>query len=326
MIDLKCKICENKFLSKNALAGHIGAKHRISVENYYIIYYLDNKSPKCFMCDKRPRFNKGKYTFQNFCTEHANEARRKWSKENVNMDFGWRKGLTKENNLSIAKHSVSVSGSKNPFFGKHHTAETISKISENNKQEIVKSMIISRLGISNNKIFARKCIVKEVDSKESKEFFERTHIAGNAASKITFGLYYDNRLVSAISLRRPIMSKKYENTIEMARFSSELGANIVGGFSKLLTTIIKWSKDNKYENILTYADMRFGTGNTYSKTGFELVGESVIDYWYTNGKERFNRFKFRAQKHNNLTEQQVASQNEVFKIYGCGSKLFVLKI
>ena len=126
-----CKICNSELKSRNALAGHIGTKHKISIETYFITYIMTEPRPLCPICNKETRFNKGIYTFQEYCIEHANEARKKWTKENSKMDFGWRKGLTKETHEGIKRQSEYMIGENNPFYGKHHSEETKKKIKQN---------------------------------------------------------------------------------------------------------------------------------------------------------------------------------------------------
>lgn len=194
-----------------------------------------------------------------------------------------------------------------------------------NKQDLIKSMLLSRLGLSPYKVDARNCVSKEIKDKQIiKDFFNRTHISGHTAFNIAFGLYNksDDTLVAAISCRRPFLRKKYGNTVlEIARFSSELEHNVRGAFGKLLKSCIDWAERNDYCKIISYCDLRFGTGNVYEKTGFTMVKENTgTNYWYSNGRERFNRFKFRALK--NKTENEVAKENGVFRVYGCGNALY----
>ena len=68
------------------------------------------------------------------------------------------------------------------------------------RQEIVKSIIKPKLGIYQQRIFAIKCIVKELNNKEYKEFLELNHIQGYVAAKIKLGLFYNNELVSCIGI------------------------------------------------------------------------------------------------------------------------------
>lgn len=200
------------------------------------------------------------------------------------------------------------------------------------KRTICESMIISRLKQSTNKIAARKCTVSVVDKALAREFFDKSHIAGNTPCGTVFGLFYESRLVSALGLRNPVQ-KKYDlgkdgsvaqKTIEIGRFASEPFSNVMGGFSKLLSHAKEWALGQGYTQILTYADLRFGVGNTYMKAGFQQLGPSPLDYWYSDGHKRMFRFKFRAQ--NGLTEKEYAQSCNVFRVYGCGSMKFLLAL
>jgi len=55
-----------------------------------------------------------------------------------------------------------------------------------------------------------------------------------------------------------------------------------------------------------------------------LEKETGPDYWYSDGRKRFDRFKFRAS--NGKSEKIIASENNVFKIWGCGSNIFIKNI
>lgn len=195
-----------------------------------------------------------------------------------------------------------------------------------NKREIIESMLFHRLGITSTKIYARNCTVREIDKSAAKEFFDRTHISGNVNCKVVFGLFHNEELVSCISLREPIQ-RKYKGNIEIARFSSELNTSVVGGFGKLLKKVAEWCQANDFSGIMTYADLRFGTGNVYEQNGFELIGDTKktgLNYWYTNWKERLNRSKYRAKE--GISEQQIAEKAGVYKIFGCGSRIFLLTL
>lgn len=194
------------------------------------------------------------------------------------------------------------------------------------KKEIIKSMISHRLQLS-KKIGARKLKVKQIQIDEAKSFFENTHISGFVGAQLYLALVNENNEIQcAISFRKPIQKIYGNNTIEIARFSNQLNTSVQGGFQKLLKASIRILKNKGFDKILTYADLRFGTGSVYLKSGFKLLGQTSIDYWYTNGTKRENRFKYRADKENLLTEKQVTINNNVKKIYGCGSNIYLLDI
>ncbi len=192
------------------------------------------------------------------------------------------------------------------------------------KQDIVKSMLSHAFGVTQRKLFARKCSIAEVSTRDAKHFFESTHISGGGRSKSAFGLFYDGKLVSCLSLGVPIKNKRYSNCIEIVRFANQLNTHVVGGFSKLLAAAKRWSLENGFENILSYADLRFGDGNVYRKNGFEYLGDTDVNYWYTDGLNRYSRQSFRAR--DGKTERQIAEESGVFKIYGCGHAIFMLNI
>ena len=59
-------------------------------------------------------------------------------------------------------------------------------------------MIKNKLGL-NTKIYARKCLVKEVSSQEARKFLEYNHLQGYANSKVRLGLYYNEELISLMT-------------------------------------------------------------------------------------------------------------------------------
>lgn len=189
------------------------------------------------------------------------------------------------------------------------------------KQDLVKSMIEYRLGLVSNSISASKCklILQKADS-----FFADNHISGNTRSIVTFTMVYNNSICAALALRKPFHQKKYIDTIEISRFAVLKHFKVPGAFSRLLKVAKIWSRENNYAKILSYADLRFGVGNVYAKNGFTLIGHTEPDFWWTNGRQRFNRFKFRAG--GGKSEKQIAEENGVYRVYGCGSNIYVLDL
>jgi hypothetical protein len=229
--------------------------------------------------------------------------------------------------------SVYISPLTKLFAGKKYTIKDIKDKNSNTliffsdewylNRDIAISMIENKLKQSVSKIHARKTKIVELTHKESKDFFEKNHISGDAKNIYSFGLIINGEIVSAISFRNSFI-EKYKNKIEIARFASKLNTNVVGGFSKLLKHSISFLRERKYDSILTYADLRFGGGNVYSINGFSFVGKTKLDYHYTNGYKRENRFSYRAKP--GIPEKDVASAAGVYKIHGCGSNIYELKL
>ena len=200
------------------------------------------------------------------------------------------------------------------------------------KKDIVKSKIKSILGKTENKIYARKCSVREIDSKTLKDFLEHNHLQGNANSKYRYGLYYNEELVSVMSfghLRKNLGSKKTENTYELLRFCNKLNTTVVGGASKLLKHFIK---NINPKCIISYADRRWSDGNLYTKLGFTHIRNSKPNYYYIVGHKRENRFKYRKDVlvkegfDPDKSEKEIMKERGFLRIYDCGSMVFRLDL
>jgi len=185
------------------------------------------------------------------------------------------------------------------------------------KSDICKSMIKNRLGIC-SKIWARKCKIVDLDKKEFDRFMNKNHISGSVNSSIRLGLVYDEEIVTAIGFRKP-RQKKWKDYYEISRFASLQNHVVVGGLSKLIKTFL--SRFNV--KIMTYADRRFGEGLGYEKAGFKLIGNTGIDYWYSDGIQRFDRFIVKADKE--LSEREKAAMMSLYKVWGCGSNIWILE-
>ncbi len=185
------------------------------------------------------------------------------------------------------------------------------------KKDICMSMIKNRIGLC-DRIWARKCEVKEIDKKEFDLFMNKCHISGSVNSSVRLGLYYKESLVSAIGFRKP-RQKKWNKYWEISRFACDLNKVVVGGLSKLIKHFIR---NNKNSKIMTYADRRFGEGLGYKKVGFKLVGDSGIDYWYSDGINRYDRFIVKSD--GILSEREKAAEMKLYKVWGCGSNIWVL--
>ncbi len=191
-----------------------------------------------------------------------------------------------------------------------------------NKQEIVKSIIKSRLNKFDRIIYARKCIVKIPTTEEERNFLNDNHIQGFVPSKHCVGLYYEDELVSLMSFGYSRFNKNYE--WELLRFVNKLNTKIIGGASKL------FSNSGINYNIISYCDRRYFTGEIYKVLGFNLIGKSKPNYYYVKDNNRYSRIKF--QKHKlkdllenfdeELTENENMYRNGYNKIYDCGMLVF----
>ena len=191
------------------------------------------------------------------------------------------------------------------------------------KKDIVKSMIANILGCTFNTIYARKCYIKEITSRECSEFLINNHIQGNCLGKIRIGLFYNDNLVSVMLLghaRHFAGSGKQQ--WELLRMCSKLNYKVVGGASKMFKYFLNTYKP---QEVITFADKRWSTGNVYNKLGFMLYNESKPNYYYVIGDKRFYRYNFRKsilkQKYgcpDDMTEREFCKSQKWYRIYDCG--------
>ncbi len=193
------------------------------------------------------------------------------------------------------------------------------------RAEVVRSSLSHALGLTARKLDARKCSIVEVDAKRRKEFFDACHLDGDARASWAWGLEFDGELVACISVRRPL-HKKHSNKLEVCRYTNALNTSVRGGLGRLVRMAEKQCKQQGIECLLSYVDTRFGKGGSYATVGFELQGSTSNRFWWTDGRNRIDRFKIRADKTMGLTEQQVAEQHGVTKIWGCPNLVYVKRI
>jgi hypothetical protein len=195
------------------------------------------------------------------------------------------------------------------------------------KPDVVKNTIKNRLGINNEKIAARKCVVKQIKSKDTKELLEKYHIQGYTPASVCLGLYYNQELIAVMTFSKArIAIGKNKSGYELVRFASKV--RVVGGAGKLLSYFLK---NFGNEKIFSYSNNEWSNGDLYRSLGFDLAKEIPPSYWYLKPREEklFHRFNFSKQKlikmgyDGNLTERQITRQMGLMKIWDCGKKLWV---
>ena len=194
--------------------------------------------------------------------------------------------------------------------------------------EIVKSILLNRLGIPAKKIYGRKCKVKSLNNKTTADFLNTYHLQGSTGASIKYGLYYDDELLSVMTFSKSRYSKKYD--YEVVRYSTNGEFIVVGGAEKLFNYFVKNNlKEN--ESIISYCDIRYFTGKIYERMGFDFSHNSYPNYHYIKNNKLYSRILF--QKHklqnillifdSNLTERENMIQNGYDRIWDCGNKVFI---
>lgn len=196
------------------------------------------------------------------------------------------------------------------------------------KKDIVKSMIKSRLGLS-EKIYARECDIRTVKKSEAREFLKDNHIQGATGSSVDIGLYHNDVLVMLMTFGPPRFNKNY--SWELVRLASLKDTNIVGGASRLFKHFVE-SYDIE-NGVICYSDRRFGEGGVYQNLGFEFERSTGPGYYWTDGNAVWSRTRFQKNKlkgllkvfDENLSEAENMFANKYRRLWDCGSNVFVYK-
>ena len=195
-----------------------------------------------------------------------------------------------------------------------------------NKEDIVKSQIKTILSLQDsNKIYARKCQIKEVSSSEATIFLNDNHLQGSVVSKYRYGLYYNNQLVQIMTFGKTRkMSGRIDKgqSYELLRLCSNINTIIVGGATKLFNHFIKQINP---DYILSYANRDWSIGNIYTNLNMSKIGYTPPGYFYSNGKRKLTRYQ--CQKHEliklgfdkNMSEYDIMTSRGYYRIWDCGN-------
>lgn len=195
-----------------------------------------------------------------------------------------------------------------------------------NKPEVVKNIILSRLGIYETRIGANKCKIKKVPVSESITFLKQYHLQGSVIGSIRLGLYYKDELVSIMVFgkkRKALGSINEKNTWELYRYCSKNGISIIHGAERLFKHFVK-----EYHGVVeSFSSNDISMGDLYKKLGFTLINEQHNSYWYIDKHlQRHHRYSFRKDilvkngADPNLTELEITSNMGLYKIYDSGQQ------
>ena len=199
--------------------------------------------------------------------------------------------------------------------------------------------LLKNIFIESKIIYARNCAISKLDYKTKSEFINEYHFYGDSnQGTISYGLYYNNELVSVMSFGKLRGQNKLHNNkdhYELVRFVTKDNMRIIGGASRLFK---KFISEYKPVYIICYSDNDFFTGETYHKLGFKLksLGES-IDYQWVKGTKALSRYECMANKllgkydkyrNINITgsiEDYIMHDLGYSKLYRCGNSIWEYK-
>jgi len=202
-----------------------------------------------------------------------------------------------------------------------------------NIKEIVFNRLKNMLGLNSQRIGARKCQIKEIDSTTKNKFLETYHIQGKDGSRIKLGAFCNNQLIGVMTFSTPRlfmnMKNKKKGIWELSRFATIADTYTPGLAGKMLK---HFENNYEWESIYSYADRRWSQGNLYKQIGFAFDSITNPNYFYflPNKRIRKHRYAFRKSElktfsnySDDKTEHEIMNEAGWLRIYDCGNYKFV---
>lgn len=194
------------------------------------------------------------------------------------------------------------------------------------RREIVQSVIRSKLN-KTTRVYARKCVLREITSSDARMFFDANHLKGFARANYHIGLFHDGALVMCCSFGK---AKKDGYAHELIRMAAKLNTTVVGGFSKILNYFLSKHPGRLY----SYVDKDISHGKGYFACGFYCVRHTPPSYWYISKAELENIPREKFMKHKltgwdnyfpSKTEFEIVDEtNKYYRAWNSGNMFVAL--
>ena len=145
---------------------------------------------------------------------------------------------------------------------------------------------------------------------------------------IRYGLYFEDELVCVGSLGK--IGRKHtssDKTIELKRFCTLPNVSVVGGVGKIFSRMKLFAKENGYNIIKSYCDMRYANifKPVYEVLGFKLTNSTKYTPHYVKQQNRYRNYSLRKTPEERLTgktEWQLRKEQGYDRIWDCGHRTY----
>lgn len=198
----------------------------------------------------------------------------------------------------------------------------------NEHPEKIKSLVLHAVGMTSRKLNARSLTIEVISPSVARDFLNSTHLAGFHPAQYHIGLRSDTGLEAVLSVGKPRWGTE---DIEVIRWATALDTAVRGGFSRCLKHALHITAAT---TVVSFCDIRTGTGSVYQATGFTLQRTTKPSYTWHKGKHRLTRYQ--TQKHllpnllgsqydHNLSEEENMLAAGWTKVSDCGHQRWVFK-
>lgn len=171
---------------------------------------------------------------------------------------------------------------------------------DDRKREVLKSYWLYAAGKIKNKFYARDCEVREVQTKEAREFESNHCFYGKRGASLNLGLYTikeKNGIPAGTLIMLYTFGKNFfgkDNSIEVLRVGTMKNCTVTGGASKLLNyfltnykTLKIGKNDVPVEKLKFYSDYDHNIGSSMEQLGFNFINYSkggFMNLWLETGE------------------------------------------
>jgi hypothetical protein len=168
----------------------------------------------------------------------------------------------------------------------------------------------------------KQCVIQKVPLSQSEPFYEIHHYIGACKSSMSYGAYYQDKLIACTTFKHPTRQSKYP--WELIRMVSDPAYRVHGIWSKLLRVFIQ---DHNPSSIVSFSDNRLFDGKVYEKIGFKFDGDVNPDYYWCKNNKRYHKSGLRKKGEERtcgLTEIQLRTADGYRRVWDLGKKRWIL--
>ena len=199
----------------------------------------------------------------------------------------------------------------------------------NEKKEQIKGFLLSTLNKNEIKIAARECEIHKLTREVSDDFLDSHHIQGRDNYSISLGLFHEKELIGVMTGGgHPQGSVKNTKTLYLNRLAFKSGITVIGGASKLLSSLKQFALNNGFDSIHSWSDNRWSEGGVYKSLGFTFDSQRAKgrglsdgsiwpDFYYVLSGKLYTRQKIK---------KMMLDTDDLNKIYDCGKKRWILSL
>ena len=200
-----------------------------------------------------------------------------------------------------------------------------------NKPKIVKSIILTNLGLYETFINSNECHVEEISPEKSRDFLETNHIRGKSNAIIRLGLFHDKILVGVMTFSKNHKSNQSDSW-SITRACYLLNSQITGGYKKLLEYfIIKY----KPKFLSAFSSNDINDKAIWEDLNFEKTSSQTPSLWYISKKNwrrygwsSFTKSRLKKLGYNitNKTVEEIMKTLPFWRIYDSGQTKYTLNL